>query len=126
MISYKFQISNSKLQIILKSQNSNSKQIFNFSESSRFHCFQRASFCLSSDRRNHFAISQNKFGSLEFGIWILFVICFLVLGILDIQRLNYILAIWFQFFNIWDSTLVILKESISYALRLKPYTSTFQ
>ena len=32
---------------------------------------------------------QNVFGSLEIGIWILFVICYLVLEIYSTQGLNY-------------------------------------
>ncbi len=30
------------------------------------------------------------FGSLELGIWILFVICYLVLGVFSIRGLNFI------------------------------------
>jgi hypothetical protein len=58
--------------------------------------------------------SQSLFGSLEFGIWILpfdwaqggelvepFDICYLMLGISYIQRLNIYLVILFDFFNIF-------------------------
>ena len=45
--------------------------------------------------------ASDKFGSLEFGIWILFDICYLMLGIFYIQRLNIYLAILFDFLNVF-------------------------
>ena len=45
---------------------------------------------LSSVRTKLLVPSQIPFGYLELGIWILFVICYLELGIFYIQRLNYI------------------------------------
>ncbi len=60
--------------------------------------------------------SQDLFGTLALGIWKLpfdlaqggelvepFVICFLVLGIFYIQRLNYNRVIYFDFFCIWGN-----------------------
>ena len=44
---------------------------------------------------------QNGFGSLELGIWILFVICYLVLEICSIQGLNYTEYIQYDFFKIF-------------------------
>jgi len=43
---------------------------------------------------------------LDLGIWILFAICFLELGILYIQKLNYNLAIinHVRLFFVWDPT----------------------
>jgi len=40
---------------------------------------------LGSVRTKHLIRSQNLFGSLELGIWILFVICYLELGIFIIK-----------------------------------------
>jgi hypothetical protein len=85
----KSQISNSKLQINPKLQNSNPKQISEFNESNRFDCPWKATFALSSAQPKLPVPIQNPFGSLELGIWILFVICFLVLGIFYIQVLTY-------------------------------------
>ena len=49
---------------------------------------------------------QNLFGSLEIGIWILFVICYLVLGIFSIQGLN---CTWLSYktfsMYFWDTTI---------------------
>ena len=47
------------------------------------------------------AAIQNLFGSLELGIWILFDICYLMLGFFYIQRLNIYLAILFDFSNVF-------------------------
>jgi hypothetical protein len=41
--------------------------------------------------------SQTSFGTLKLWIWILFDICFLVLGIFYIQRLNYNIAVRFDY-----------------------------
>ena len=63
--------------------------------------------------------SQSLFGSLEFGIWILpfdlaqggelvepFDICYLMLGIFYIQKLNFYLVIPFNFIiNLWNASL---------------------
>ena len=48
------------------------------------------------------AANQILFGSLELGIWILFVICSLVLEIFYIQRLNYGLDLLFDFFKFYE------------------------
>jgi len=47
----------------------------------------------------HLTASQNSFGSLDFGIWILFGICHLVLVILHILRLNYHLGKMYNISN---------------------------
>ena len=67
----------------------------------------------------HPVASQGLFGSLEFGIWILpfdlaqggelvepFDICYLMLGICYIQKLNFYLVIPFNFIvNLWNASL---------------------
>ena len=40
--------------------------------------------------------------NLDIGIWILFVICFLVLGIFHIQGLNHDIGILFDFFKLFE------------------------
>jgi hypothetical protein len=62
---------------------------------------------MSSDRRKHLAVSQNLFESLELGIWILFVICYLVLEISYSQGLNYNLGIQFGSFNVFVGHILI-------------------
>jgi len=87
MTSHKFQISTPKLQINLKKQISNSKPIFIYSVLNQFVCPYNA--ILPGFRlKKHLEASQNLFGSLVLGIWKLFDICFLVLGICLIQLLN--------------------------------------
>ena len=49
---------------------------------------------------------QNVFGSLEIGIWILFVICYLVLGVFSIHGLNYTYISDKTYLTyLWDMTL---------------------
>jgi hypothetical protein len=74
---------------------------------------------LSLDRRSHLAASQNSFGSLELGFWILsfevaqgaelvepLVICYLVLGTFYTQMLNHDLTTLLDLIN-------VIVESIS-------------
>ncbi len=122
----KSQISNYKLQINPKLQNSNPKHISEYNEENRFGFLRKAILGKGSDRRKltlglsrsalssqpkgsdpRLVASQDLFGSLELGIWILFVICYLVFVIFNIQRLRYF-QIFCSIFStyLWDTTLV--------------------